>query len=137
MKVERVERERREGRTGSPVRRGIGRGGLAPGVAAAALALILAGAACSLTNLKPDACTSDAQCAAAFGAGSTCAEGYCLPSTGAACDKKTPDGRPCFGCPPKLMAEFENACTSTSCVPFDDAKRLTKLTPDGGLPALP
>ena len=31
----------------------------------------------------------------------------------------------------------ENACTDAACVPFDNAARVTMLSPDGGLPALP
>jgi ABC-type branched-subunit amino acid transport system substrate-binding protein len=47
-----------------------------------ALALLAAG--CSLGNVSPAQCTADAQCAAAFGAGSTCdkSTGYCSASQG-------------------------------------------------------
>ncbi len=38
---------------------------------------------------------------------------------------------------PETTPQFQNACTEAACAPFDDAKRLTKLTPDGGLPPLP
>ena len=43
----------------------------------------------------------------------------------------------CFPCAPKAPPELLNACTSASCVPFDDSTRLTNLLPDGGLPPLP
>jgi hypothetical protein len=42
----------------------------------------------------------------------------------------------CYPCAPSSQAQFLNACTSASCVPFD-ATRLTHLSPDGGLPPLP
>lgn len=105
--------------------------------AAAALAIALAGA-CSLGDVKRDACTGDAQCAAAFGAGSTCQAGYCTdPSSSPDCNKTDATGRACFGCKPLTQPEFHTACTDASCQPFDNQKRLTKLTPDGGLPPLP
>lgn len=46
------------------------------------LALLAAG--CSLGNVSPAECTADTQCAAAFGAGSTCDKGtgYCSASSG-------------------------------------------------------
>jgi hypothetical protein len=43
----------------------------------------------------------------------------------------------CYSCIPTTPIEFLNACTSAACVPFDDATRLTRLLPDGGLPPLP
>ena len=42
----------------------------------------------------------------------------------------------CYPCAPSSQAQFLNACTSATCVPFD-ATRLTHLLPDGGLPPLP
>jgi hypothetical protein len=77
----------------------------------ALLAALLAGA-CSLGDVKRNPCTSDDQCAAAFGTGSLCAGGYCT-------DPGTSTG------------------PNVACVPFDDATRVTKLLPDGGLPPLP
>jgi hypothetical protein len=45
--------------------------------------------------------------------------------------------RGCYPCAPTTSEEVVNACTSSTCVPFDDATRLTKLSPGGGLPPLP
>ena len=104
---------------------------------AATGALAMAAASCSLGNIARVDCTGDAQCAQAFGEGSRCEAGYCTPASSAGCEKTNADGRPCFGCPPKTTLDFQNACSEAACAPFDDAKRLTKLTPDGGLPPLP
>jgi len=101
-----------------------------------AAALAIAAAACSLGNVSHDDCTGDAQCSAAFGAGSRCDQGFCSPATSPGCQKTGADGRACFGCAPKTAGDFLNACSDATCSPFDD-KRLTKLTPDGGLPPLP
>jgi hypothetical protein len=43
----------------------------------------------------------------------------------------------CYSCSPKTPAQFLNACTSATCVPFDDHTRLTNLTSSGALPPLP
>jgi hypothetical protein len=107
-------------------------GGLAVAVAAAILA-----SACSLGNIHHDACKSDAQCETAFGAGSKCSDGYCTPVHDQGCQQKGPDGRACYACPPQTVLDFENACTSAQCAPFDNKNRLTKLNPDGTLPSLP
>lgn len=60
--------------------------------ALALAALLLAPPACSLGNVSRDACEDDAACAAAFGVGSTCGDGYCSEpgtcSTGHDCRKK-------------------------------------------------
>src|SRR4051794_29575255 len=45
--------------------------------AAIALSLGVFADGCSLGNLAHDDCTTDAQCAAAFGGGSKCSAGYC------------------------------------------------------------
>jgi hypothetical protein len=102
-----------------------------------ALAVGTTAAACSLGNVAHEDCTTDTQCAAAFGAGSRCETGFCTEATSPGCQKTGADGRACFGCTPKVTRDFETACTDATCAPFDDAKRLTKLTPDGGLPPLP
>ncbi len=102
-----------------------------------ALAAGSTAAACSLGNVAHDDCTTDTQCAAAFGAGSRCQTGFCTEATSPGCQKTGADGHACFGCTPKVTSDFETACTDATCAPFDDAKRLTKLTPDGGLPPLP
>jgi hypothetical protein len=51
-------------------------------------------------------------------------------------DEKGFDGLGCYSCAPTDSATLENACTSSSCVPFD-RKRLTLLGADGKLPPLP
>lgn len=104
---------------------------------AALAALAMAAASCSLGNIARVDCTSDAQCAQAFGEGSRCDTGYCTAASSTSCEKTSAEGRPCFGCAPKTTPEFQNACTEAACAPFDDATRLTNLTPDGGLPPLP
>lgn len=104
---------------------------------AAVAALAIAAASCSLGNVAHDDCTTDAQCTTAFGAGSRCDQGFCTEATSPGCQKTGADGRACFGCTPKTTGDFQNACSGATCAPFDDAKRLTKLSPDGGLPPLP
>lgn len=121
----------------SPVPRRAPRGLRALGIAAAST-LALALAACSLGNVHHDDCTSNEQCAAAFGAGSTCDTGFCTDPQGpSGCQKTGSDGRACFSCTPKTTTDFHNACSDATCTPFDDAKRVTKLLPDGGFPPLP
>lgn len=101
------------------------------------LAAGIVAAACSLGNVAQVDCTSDAQCAAAFGSGSRCDTGFCTEASSPGCQKTGADGRGCFGCTPRVTRDFQNACSDATCAPFDDATRLTKLTPDGGLPPLP
>jgi len=105
---------------------------------AAIAALFVAAPGCSLGNVHVDNCGSDAECAMAFGAGSQCVAGYCTApgAAEAGCTKTSPNGS-CFACTPTTTTEYENACTSAHCIFFDDSKRLTKLTKDGGLPPLP
>jgi hypothetical protein len=98
---------------------------------------ILVVAACSLGNVHRDDCTSDAECAAAFGVGSTCSIGFCTAPKVAGCNGKRADGLACGSCPPQTTNDFENACGAAACAPFDNATRLTKLAPDGSLPPLP
>jgi len=100
------------------------------------LALLAAPAGCALSNVIHNACTSDSECALAFGTGSTCVSGYCTTPTNPGCEKAGPHGN-CFSCAPSATPQFENACTNATCVPFDNKQRLTNLTPDGGLPPLP
>jgi hypothetical protein len=103
-----------------------------------AFAIAITVAACSLVgNIKHDDCTSDAQCISLFGAGSKCSAGYCSSVQKEGCEGVTSAGVPCFSCPPERGLEFENACTDAECAPFDNKARLTKLTADGKLPALP
>ena len=59
-------------------------------------------------------------------------------ATNATCNDETGfHGRGCSRCAPIDLESLENACTSATCTPFDDALRLTKLGKDGALPALP
>lgn len=104
---------------------------------AVTVAAAIVAAACSLGNVAQVDCTTDAQCAAAFGSGSRCDTGYCTEASSPGCQKTGEGGRGCFGCTPKITSDFKNACSDATCAPFDDAKRLTRLTPDGGLPPLP
>ncbi len=46
------------------------------------------------------------------------------------------DPMQCYACTPTTSAQFANACTNSTCVPFDDT-RLTNLLPDGALPPVP
>ena len=58
---------------------------------------------------------------------------------GACADGETSDAdlaAVCYPCNPLTTEQLLNACTGAQCIPFDRA-RLTKLLPDGGLPALP
>ena len=106
--------------------------------AGGALATAIIAAACSLGNIKRDDCTSSAQCATVFGAGSTCQNGYCSPAQNADCQSKNDAGIACFACAIKKdPLDFANACTNAECAPFDNKTRLTKLPPDGKLPSLP
>lgn len=102
------------------------------------LALAIVSAACSLGDVRRDACTTDDQCAAAFGVGSACGPGgYCTdPTESAGCQGTSDAGLACYACAPTSTPQFESACTGSTCVPFDDT-RLTNLTADGGLPPLP
>jgi hypothetical protein len=43
----------------------------------------------------------------------------------------------CYPCTATTPVQLLNACTSASCVPFDDTTRLANLLPDGALPPLP
>ena len=106
-------------------------------VFAAALFAAVVAAACSLGNIVRDDCTSDTECATAFGGGSRCDQGFCTEASSPGCQEAGADGRACFGCAPKVTGEFQNACTDATCAAFDDEKRLTHRTADGGLPPLP
>lgn len=57
-------------------------------------------------------------------------------SGGGACDWDPASGA-CYPCAPTNDQQYLNACTSAECVAFDDATRITKLLPDGGLPEVP
>ena len=104
--------------------------------AGAGAALVMSAGACSLGNVQRADCSSDKQCDSLFGEGSRCDQGYCTAGAATNCTVTGKDGRPCFQCKPKAPVEFANVCSSAACQPFD-AKRLTKLTADGGLPSLP
>ena len=104
--------------------------------AALALAFTLGALGCSLGNIQREDCTSNEQCAQAFGPGSTCVQGLCTQSPNAGCLKKDATGRLCSTCPPQKPGDFAAACTDAMCTSFDN-KRLTHLGKDGGLPGLP
>ena len=106
-------------------------------VVSVALSAAIVAASCSLGNVAHDDCTSDTQCVTAFGGGSRCDQGYCTEASSPGCQKTGADGRACFGCTPKVTGDFQNACTDATCSPFDDEKRLTHRSADGGLPPLP
>lgn len=112
------------------------RRGLAAAAAAAAILLLGLSSACSLGNISADPCTTNIECETAFGAGSQCKDGYCTPVTNQGCNSQDANGNACYSCPPTKDVEFHNGCTDAQCSPFDKA-RLTKLNPDGSLPALP
>jgi hypothetical protein len=46
------------------------------------------------------------------------------------------DASQCYACAPATSPQFANACTNSTCVPFDDT-RLTNLLADGALPPVP
>ena len=46
------------------------------------------------------------------------------------------DPAQCYACTPTTSPQFANACTNSTCVPFDDT-RLTNLLADGALPPVP
>ncbi|MGA2451126.1 MAG: hypothetical protein ABTD50_20900 [Polyangiaceae bacterium] len=46
-------------------------------------------------------------------------------------------GTGCYACPPTTPNQIINACTSSTCVPFDDTNRLTNMPANGTLPPLP
>lgn len=86
------------------------RGLFAAGVLLGSLGVLAAG--CSLGNVTRQDCTSDTQCGAAFGLGSTCSDGYC--SDAAACAT----GHDC------RKAAGGGACVTGACqakFPVDDA----------------
>ena len=106
-------------------------------LAFSALAAIGSAIACSLGNIHPDSCATDAQCAAAFGAASRCGiDGYCTDPADPACAKTGPDGIACYACAPQTGEEILNAC-GDGCIPFDNRARVPKLSADGGVPPLP
>jgi hypothetical protein len=43
----------------------------------------------------------------------------------------------CYACAPTTSLQIVNACTGSTCVPFDDGVRLTNLLGDGALPPVP
>jgi hypothetical protein len=46
-------------------------------------------------------------------------------------------GGECYPCKPATDPQFLNACTDSTCVPFDDKARVSKLPLDGALPPVP
>jgi hypothetical protein len=55
------------------------------------------------------------------------------PPDALACDA----GTGCYACTPTTSTQIQNACTTATCVPFDDSVRLAHLLADGALPPLP
>ncbi len=47
------------------------------------------------------------------------------------------NGLGCYSCAPTDISGLESACTTASCTLFDNQHRLTRLLPNGQLPALP
>jgi len=58
-------------------------------------------------------------------------------SGGSCTDSSGFDGRGCYSCTPVDIGTLESACTNSACTPFDNSARLTRLLPNGQLPALP
>ncbi len=57
---------------------------------------------------------------------------------GQSCEDSTGfHGLGCYSCAATDIVSLENACTTSTCTAFDDAKRLTLLGKDGKLPDLP
>ncbi|MGC4067129.1 MAG: hypothetical protein QM784_21315 [Polyangiaceae bacterium] len=52
-------------------------------------------------------------------------------------DPKGANGLGCSMCAPTDIVGFEQACTTATCIPFDNSKRLRKLGELGQLPSLP
>jgi hypothetical protein len=114
-------------------------------VLAAALASTSVVACSLILDKNKDQCATNGDCAK-FGAGFTCNAGVCSkPTTGTDSsvdpDGALPDGAlPDGGCVPKVpkssREDFLNeACTDSTCVPFDNCARLG-LCGDATLPAL-
>jgi hypothetical protein len=58
------------------------------------------------------------------------------PDSGSNCSWDANSGA-CYPCKPSTDPEFLNACTESTCVPFDDTVRVKNLPADGGLPEVP
>ncbi|HEX7666987.1 MAG TPA: hypothetical protein VF407_20800 [Polyangiaceae bacterium] len=56
------------------------------------------------------------------------------PNPGGDCGVASADG-PCYACDPSTDIEFLNACTDSTCVPFDDKTRIPNF--DASLPDIP
>jgi len=48
-----------------------------------------------------------------------------------------PDSGACYPCAPANDRQYLNACTESTCEPFDDKVRVTNLPSDGTLPSIP
>ncbi|HVW24868.1 MAG TPA: hypothetical protein VHC69_05830 [Polyangiaceae bacterium] len=96
-------------------------------------------------------CKQSDQCLLADGSRGACVQGACVfhgersvvtpPDSGGGLRVDAGCGAgsagQCYRCTPTTPAQIVNACTTSTCVPFDDATRLAHLLPDGGLPPLP
>lgn len=97
-------------------------------------------AACSLLiDKSAQQCERDSDCR--VGSYSSCERGVCVDPAASGSSNAGAGGcaaaTGCFRCTPDAGSEFLNACTDASCVPFDNAKRLTNSTADGKLKPLP
>lgn len=81
--------------------------------ALATLGIAALPAGCSLGNVSHDACSTDVECATAFGVGSACHDGYCSDAgkcqTGHDC-RKSFGGGACVGGECKLFVPKDDAC---------------------------
>ena len=94
-------------------------------------------ARCFLEQTAISSACTNADCSAFPGATCDTSTHLCIgKSSGTAGGGSCVGDAGCYACTPKTTDEFLNACTSAKCQGFD-AKRLTHLRPDGGLPPLP
>lgn len=97
------------------------------GVVALLLGDLAASAGCSLILDRGDTqCKTDADCTR-FGGHPLCQSGVCVPSG------LGPDG--CVAGPPQSQSGYLNACSTATCVPFDNCARLGLCGGQAMLPA--
>jgi hypothetical protein len=108
-----------------------------------ALFALACAAACSLVVHGNDLqCRNTSECARF--PGTVCKNAVCVTPSGTTSGSASTTGTGgscagdsgCYACTPENEQELLNACTDAQCERFDSA-RLTNLTADGGLPALP
>ena len=110
---------------------------VAPLFLAAAFAALVPGCSILLDKSK-DQCSADGDCAR-FGASYTCVNAVCVLGSATTDGGPSADGSAagdaCTPSPKVTNVDFYNEkCTNSSCVPFDNCARLGLC--DGGLPAL-